>query len=196
MGTKSADSEPDSAHTAPATPADHKLTYQVILRHLAKFRDGARAVLDIFDRQAIEQQAAADGPTVAPVPTAEPAPRPAQPEAEEKTPLQRRIERHMASVDRALMQIRDLNPERKKKAELPPELRERILTKERTIHDIVGAELHFWAAAIQNSPLDKFDEIERSWVNRMIRLANIMGVDDEHKEYLTFLQDWASQEHS
>ena len=68
--------------------------------------------------------------------------------------------------------------------------------KERTNHEIVGAELHFWAAAIENSPLDKSDRTEQAWVRRIIRLANIIGVDAEHKEYLELLENWASQEHS
>jgi hypothetical protein len=196
MGTKPAESAIAHSETNSAALPRQKLTYQVILRHLVKFRDGARAVLDIFDKQAAGQPPAATEQAQASPSETLPAPRPAPPAAEEKTPLQLRIEQHMDSVDRALIQIRDLNPERKKKAELPPELREKILVKERTIHDIVGAELHFWTAAIENAPLDKFDEIERSWVNRMIRLANIMGVDEEHKEYLAFLQDWASQQDS
>ena len=50
--------------------------------------------------------------------------------------------------------------------------------------------------AIENAPLDKFDDIEQKWIRRMIRLANILGVDAEHKEHLDFLEDWASQEHS
>ena len=52
------------------------------------------------------------------------------------------------------------------------------------------------AAAIENSPLNKFDQTEQAWVRRIIRLANIIGVDAEHKEHLEFLEDWASQEHS
>jgi hypothetical protein len=43
--------------------------------------------------------------------------------------------------------------------------------------------------------LDKLDEIERAWIGRMIRLANLLGVDRDHKEYLDFLKDWASHEH-
>ena len=170
----------------PSSAEAPRLTYQVILRHLAKFRDGAHAVLDIFDTHQPER--ASSGETVQP--GAEPV------EPEPKTPLQLRIERHMASVDRALVQIRDLNPDHKKKVELPPEIRQQILTKERTLRDIVGAELHFWSAAIENAPLDKFDEIEQKWIRRMIRLAGILGVDAEHKEHLDFLQDWASQEHA
>jgi hypothetical protein len=180
-------------HVAPAaslrTPEQPKLTYQVILRHLAKFRDGARALLDIFDQHATREAAL--------VPSASPVPREVQkPEPQPKSPLELRIERHMGSLDRALQKIRDLNPDHKKKAELAPELRELIVKKERTIHDIVGAELHFWAASIENSPLDKFDEIERAWIRRMLRLANTLGVDTDHKEHLDFLKKWASQEHS
>jgi len=159
-----------------------RLTYQVILRHLAKFRDGANAVLDIFDKHQPSPAAPAETLPAGAVP-------------ERKSPLQLRIERHMATVDRALEKIRDLNPDRKKKAELPPEIRDQILTKERTLRDIVGAELHFWSACIENAPLDGLDEIEQKWIRRMIRLANILGVDAEHKEHLDFLEDWASHEH-
>ena len=179
-------------NAAPPEPPPQKLTYQVILRHLAKLRDGAHAVLDLF-----ESHAPAKGRTD--LKTQEPllAPTPAiAPKPELKFPLQMRIERHMASVDRALEQIRDLNPEHRKKVDLPPEVRDKILAKERTIHDIVAAELHFWAATIENSPLDKFDEVEQKWIRRIIRLATIIGVDADHKENLDFLMDWASQEHA
>ncbi len=107
-----------------------------------------------------------------------------------------RIERHMGLVDRALVQIREVNPEGKKKAELASELREVIIKREQTIRDIVSAELYFWSASIQNSPLDKFDETERAWIARIIRLGKILGVDADHQEDLDFLRDWASQEHS
>jgi hypothetical protein len=116
-------------------------------------------------------------------------------ELAEKSPLERRIERHMNLVDQALIQIRDLNPEHKPRASLSPEVRQAIETKQRTIHDIVGAELHYWAAAIENAPLDKFDEIERTWIDRIIRLADRIGVDAEHKEHFDFLRDWAVQVH-
>ena len=98
----------------------------------------------------------------------------------------------MGSVDRALKQIREVNPEGKKKAELPPELRQLILQQERAIRDIVSAELHFWAALIQNSPLDKFDETERAWIARILRLSKVLGVDADHEEHLEFLREWAS----
>ena len=175
------------------SPETHKFTYQVILRHLAKFRDGARALLDIFDSH-VPEEARTKESTAAPSAHLQTRAEPA--ELEPETPLQLRIERHMATVDRALAQIRNLNPDRKKRAELPTDVREMIATKERTIHDIVGAELHFWSATIENSPLDKFDQTEQAWIRRIIRLANIIGVDAEHKEHLDFLQDWASHKHS
>ena len=174
-------------------PKGQSLTYQVILRHLAKFRDGATAVLDLFATHA--PGAATD--EAAPAVPAVPAPAISRTaEAEPNSLLEIRIERHMSKVDQALRLIADLNPERKKKPDLPPEVRDRILTKERTIHDIVGAELHFWAATIENRPLDRFDQIEQAWVRWIIRLANISGVDAEHKEHLDFLENWASHEHA
>jgi hypothetical protein len=181
------------ATASPQIPEGRTVTYQLILRHLAKFRDGATALLNLFSTHA----PAADADRAAPADSRASAavvPKPA--EKEPKSPLEIRIERHMSKVDQALRQIRDLNPERKKKLDLAPEVRDQIITKERTIHDIVGAELHFWSAAIENSPLDKFDQTEQTWVRRIIRLANIIGVDAEHKEHLEFLEDWASQEHS
>ncbi len=180
------------ATASPQIPEGRTVTYQLILRHLAKFRDGATALLDLFATHApadADQAAPADSGASAPA-----VPKPAR--QEPKSPLEIRIERHMSKVDQALRQIRDLNPERKKKLDLAPEVHDQIITKERTIHDIVGAELHFWSAAIENSPLDKFDQTEQAWVRRIIRLANIIGVDAEHKEHLEFLEDWASQERS
>ena len=181
------------ATASPQIPEGRTVTYQLILRHLAKFRDGATALLDLFAIHAPAADADRAAPAVS-VAAAPAVPRPA--EQVPKSPLELRIERHMSKVDQALRQIRDLNPERKKKLELAPEVRDQIMTKERTIHDIVGAELHFWSAAIENSPLDKFDQTEQAWVRRIIRLANIIGVDAEHKAHLDFLEDWASQEHS
>jgi len=174
-------------------PEGRTVTYQLILRHLAKFRDGASALLDLFDTHAPAadaDRAAGDVPGAA----APAMPRPA--EREPESALESRIECHMSRVDQALRQIRDLNPEHKKKVELAPAVRDQILTKERTIHDMVGAELHFWSAAIANSPLDRFDQTEQAWVRRIIRLANIIGVDEEHKEHLEFLEEWAAQVHS
>jgi hypothetical protein len=108
--------------------------------------------------------------------------------APRKTPMDLRIERHMALVDRALIQINSLNPQHKKWFELPPGARESIAQQERTIHEIVNAKLYFWAATIRNSPLGKFDETERSWIARMIRLARIVGVDPGRRDCLAFLK--------
>jgi hypothetical protein len=199
--TQAAGNEAKAAVSNPGAQSDSiRLTpdittprYQVILRHLAKFRDGARALLDVFGEPAPAPSAAQTAPTVAAPPVSERADVTAP---EPKGPLQVRIERHMGTVDRALLQIKEVNPERKKKAELPPELREVIVKREQTIRDIVSAELHFWSASIQNSPLDKFDEVERAWIARILRLGNILGVDADHREHLDFLRDWASQEHS
>ena len=43
-----------------------------------------------------------------------------------KTPMELRIERHLRLVDQALEQIRSLNPEHRKRIELPQEARELI----------------------------------------------------------------------
>jgi len=181
------------ATASPQIPEGRSVTYRLILRHLAKFRDGATALLNLFAIHA----PAADADQAAPVDSGASAPAVPKPaEQESKSLLEIRIERHMSKVDQALRQIRDLNPEHKKKLELAPDVRDQIETKERTIRDIVGAELHFWAAANEKSSLDKFDQTEQAWVRRIIRLANIIGVDAEHKEHLEFLEDWASQEHS
>jgi hypothetical protein len=167
---------------------EHKLTYQVIFRHLAKFRDGAHHLLELIREHAPGLDDAVDS-VVAPEATE-------APESMPKSPLELRIDRHMGAVERALAQINQLNPENRRKAELPPEIRDQIVLKERTIHDIVAAELHFWAAAIESAPLDKFDPVERSWVARIIRLARVIGVDADHKEHLDYLEGWAAREHS
>ena len=201
MGAGAVDSTPgDGGETprsggvsteSPAAPGTevHSLTYQVIQRHLAKLRDGARAVLDLTHlptraREQTTDRALADRGAVAP---AEPDP---------SSPLAQRIERHMDRVDRVLVQIRALTPDHEKQAGLPSEIRARIAIKERTIGDIVGAELHFWAATIASSPPDEFDEVEQNWVGRMLRLADIIGVDAEHQEHLVYLKDWALHRHS
>jgi hypothetical protein len=161
---------------------EHRLAYQVILRHLARFRDGALALLRILNGR--ETQGEPDA-TVAVV--SEP--------AVEKSPLEARIERHMGLVDRALDQIRTVNPERKKKDELSPEQRDEVRKHEATLRAIVCSELHYWSATIEHNPLEKFDPMEQSWIRRIIRLGDLLGVDQDHQEHLTFLHDWASHEH-
>jgi hypothetical protein len=106
-----------------------------------------------------------------------------------------RIERHMALVDRALIRINSLNPEHKKWFELPPQARESIAQQKRTIHEIVNAELYYWAETIRHSPLGRFNETERSWVARIIRLAKIIGVESRRRDSLAFLKEWASRGH-
>jgi hypothetical protein len=179
---------------AAATPQRSErqtVTYQVILRHLAKFRDGATALLDLFKTHA---PAAGTDQAAPPLPAAPAAAIPKTVEAEPKSPLQLRIDRHLSKVDEALRQIASMNPEQEQKGDFPPEMRDQIRTKERTIHDIVGAELHFWAATIEQNPLAKFDQTEQAWILWIILLAKIIGVDAEHKEHLDFLEDWASHE--
>jgi hypothetical protein len=171
-----------------------KPTYQVILRHLARFRDGARAVLAFFDSGHPDETNTAVA--VPPPPAASTVgPAPAAVREPVKSPMQRRIERHMGLVDQALKQIHSLNPEHKQRIELPQEARELIATKRRTIRDIVNAELHFWAATIENNPLSKFDDTEQVWIARIIRLANTLGVEPDRQEHLAFLKDWASHKH-
>ncbi len=167
------------------------VAYRGILHHLAKFRDGARAVLDLFQSQA---PAARKDEAAPPRPAAPAAAIPITVEDKAKTALQLRIDRHMATVDEALRLIATLNPEQKPKSDFPPKVRDQIRTKERTIIEIVAAELHFWAAAIKQNPLAKFDQTEQAWILWIILLANIVGVDAEHKAYLAFLEDWAAQE--
>ena len=115
--------------------------------------------------------------------------------APEKTSIQLRIERHLTLVDRALIQINSLNPLHRKWFCLPAEARELIAQQERTIHEIVNAEIHFWAASIQNIPLGKFHDTERSWIARMIRLVSIVGIDSSHQDSLAFLKEWISHEY-
>ena len=177
-----------------SSSGEDKPTYQVILRHLARLRDGARAVLALFDSHGAE---AASTAVAVPAPPASSTGGRVQASVSEpvKTPMELRIERHMRLADQALEQIKTLNPEHKKRVELPQEARELMAHKERTIHDIVNAELYYWAAAIENSPLSRFDDMERAWIDRILRLANIMGVDPDYREHLEFLEDWASHVH-
>ncbi len=181
-------SAPDATRAGTATVLGHggqSITYQVIERHLAKFRDGAAALRDLFSDPApgAASFAEADAPLQDVAAAAGP---------EAGSSLERHIERHMATVDQVLRQIRELNPDRRKKIELAPEVREQIATKERTIRDIVGAELHFWAATVEQHPLEKFDPIEQSWLRRILALADFLGVDHDHEEYLRFLTEWAA----
>jgi hypothetical protein len=59
----------------------------------------------------------------------------------------------------------------------------------------VEAEICYWAAMIDSIPLSRFDDLERAWIARILRLARIMGVDPKYHEQWRFLRDWASHEH-
>ena len=171
--------------------------YQVILRHLAKFRDGARALLDVFGEPA---SAAAAAPSAGKSPPMSKAPASAEktavPMPEPKGPLQVRIERHMGGSRSG--------PRADSRSEPRWQEESRALTRaargdhqtraNHSRHRVGRA--HFWSASIQNSPLDNFDETERAWIARIVRLAKIQGVDADYQGYLDFLSDWASQEHS
>ena len=109
----------------------HSLTYQVILRHLAKLRDGAHAVLDLSHSQGPAGEETLDialSEKGAAAPT----------EPEPRLPLAADRAAHRMRVGRALVQIRALNPDQKQAADLPAEIRDQIAIKERTIGDIVA----------------------------------------------------------
>jgi hypothetical protein len=178
-------SKPDESDRPSADHSDEELppNYQLMLRHLAKFRDGALALFHLLDAD----RAASGGSTTAPA---------AQPEpAVLKSPLDARIERHMGMVDSALKQIRALNPDRENRAQLPPERIEQIRDKEATLREIVSSELHYWSATIEHNPLEKFDPTEQAWIGRVIRLGDLLGVDQSHEDHLRFLHGWASNDH-
>ncbi|MDR3617756.1 MAG: hypothetical protein P4L85_00255 [Paludisphaera borealis] len=177
-------SKPDAADRP---DEEHRPTYQLMLRHLAKFRDGALGLLHVLDGDRV---ASGDENAVAVAqPQAAPTPAPAL------SPLDARIERHMGMVDQVLEQIRALNPDHENRAKLPPERSEQIRKKESTLRDIVSSELHYWSATIEHNPLEKFDSTEQAWIRRIIRLSDLLGVDQSHEEHLRFLHDWASNEH-
>jgi hypothetical protein len=182
------------APESPSSGGGDKPTYQVILRHLARLRDGARAVLALFGASGADET---NTPVAGPAPSAPAVSRDATAavNAPAKSLMEVRIERQMRLVDRALEQINALNPEQKKRVDLPQDVRDLIVRKERMIHEIVEAEICYWAATIENSPLSRFDEMERAWIARILRLAHILGVDPKYREQHRFLKDWASHKH-
>ena len=110
--------DPVAAPTGPPPDAEPGPGPQVIARHLAKLRDGARAILTLLDTRGPGSDGDAD-----PAPPADPsAGGDAAAAADEphKTPMDLHIERHMALVDRALIQINSLNPGHRKLLETPP----------------------------------------------------------------------------
>ena len=110
-----------------------------------------------------------------------------------ESPLEVRIERHMNLVELALRQLRDLKPEASPGADPSSQVQEQIETRQKTIHDIVGAELHYWSAAVENAPRESFDTVELDWIARILHLAELIGVDEEHQEHLRRLRDWAGR---
>jgi hypothetical protein len=102
--------------------------------------------------------------------------------------LTARIERHMSLVDQALDVIYRLNPTGIRRTDLPDNVRE-IVTRERnTIAEIVEAEVHFWSEALKRGPSGQLDPTELAWVQRIVRLARIVGPGEEGKENLELLR--------
>jgi hypothetical protein len=105
-----------------------------MLRHLERLRDGAHLILSLF-----ASLRSPGGEAVAP-PDAPHEP-PAKEPRRQLSPLEARIERHMAIVERAVDRINDLKAEDTSGTEPPEEVREAIAKHERTIREIVEAEL-------------------------------------------------------
>jgi hypothetical protein len=154
--------------------------HQGILRHLERLRDGAHGILSLF-----ASLRTPGGEVVAPPDhPREPAKEPRR----QLSPLEARIERHMAIVERAVDRIRELNAEDTIGKEPPEEVRDAIAKHERTIRAIVEAEVLFWAATIEGSPLSGLSDTQRVWVRRVIRLAGSVGVGADRQEQLKFLR--------
>ncbi len=65
---------------------------------------------------------------------------------------------------------------------------------ERTLLDIIDAEVKFWATVIADNPAIRLGESEAIWVGRVIRLANIIGNRaDRGRAVLAFLHDQFSR---
>jgi hypothetical protein len=177
---------PESS-SIPAASAESKATHQTILRHLAKLRDGALAALaQLAPHGRAATAAAAAPPRVgdaarAPVPS--------------KSPLEARIERHMATVERALTLIVQAAPADGSREGPAEEQRQAIARQERTIRGIIDAEVLFWGATTENNPTVKLDEVEAAWVRRLLRLAGDHGCSPDRVEYLRFLRTWAANAH-
>jgi hypothetical protein len=192
---------PGSSTKPPSTPTDHpdavavaeppaaqaprpaheelKPSHSAIGRHLTKLRDAAFAILAVIVPADDREDAGSEH---------EPTERP-------RSPLEARIERHAAAIDRALAVVEQLNPQRKPRRELPEDVRGAIARQERIIRGVIDAEVHYWSATIEGNPLTGLDVTEESWVRRLIRLAAIVGCSPDHEEHLAFLRNWAVNVH-
>jgi hypothetical protein len=65
---------------------------------------------------------------------------------------------------------------------------------ERTLLDIVDAEVRCWAPVIAHNPAIRLGESEALWVGRIVRLANIIrNSADRRREELAFQRDQFSR---
>src|SRR3954452_21494585 len=105
--------------------------------------------------------------------------------------LEFRIDRHMRMVRRALDRIRELNPKGTPRDDLPEEVWDSLARRgERTLLDIVDAEVRFWAAIIAQNPMSRLGGVEAAWVGRVVHLANIIREgEDRRREDLTLLSN-------
>ena len=92
-----------------------------------------------------------------------------------KTLLEFRMDRHMTMVHRALDKIRELNPKGTTRDELSEHVWDTLVERgERTLVEIVDAEVRFWATVIAYNPAIRLGASESLWVGRVVRLANII----------------------
>jgi hypothetical protein len=143
-------------------------------------RDAASAILALFAPQDDPEDVA--GATAAPE---------LRPIGRAKTPLEIRIERHAATIDRALTVIAQLNPDGLSRGELPEDVRGDIARHQRIARDVLDAEVHYWSATIENNPLIRLDATEDAWVRRVLRLADLLGSSPDSKEHLDSLRTWS-----
>ena len=186
--------EPDPPTNPLDTPAAPRPAYEkpkqshsTIARHLTRLRDAASAILALFASHNDQEDAvgaAVAAPTRGPGGELGPIERP-------KTPLEIRIERHTATIDRAMTAVARLNPDRKSRKELPEDLRGAIARQQRIARDTIDAEVLFWSATIENNPLIRLDETEGSWVRRILELAAVLGCSPDYEENLISLRNWS-----
>jgi hypothetical protein len=109
--------------------------------------------------------------------------------------LEFRIDGHMRTVRRALDQIEELNPKGTPREELPEEVWDSLAWRgDRSLIDIVDAEVRFWTALIEDNPMIRLGEDEGRWVARVVRLADIIRESKERRRRdLVFLRDRLSR---